>query len=73
MRAPRLAAGLVALSMSTPLLASETATVIGRVTDASGAVVPGVTVTARNVDTGISRVARDARMRRIQVTGQVDF
>ena len=58
MRAPRLAAlVLVAACASTPLFAAETATVIGRVTDASGAVVPGATVTARNVDTGISRSA----------------
>ena len=57
MRAPRLAAFLVAASAFTPLFAAEMATVIGRVSDASGAVVAGATVTARNVDTGISRSA----------------
>src|SRR5688572_29478436 len=58
MRAPRLAAAaLVVAFASTPLFAAETANVIGRVTDASGAVVAAAIVTARNVDTGLLRSA----------------
>src|SRR5260221_11110674 len=34
----------------------NTATIAGQVTDSSGALMPGVTVTARNVLTGIKRV-----------------
>jgi len=54
-RTPALAAFLLTACVATPLFAAETATVIGRVTDASGAALPGATVAARNVDTGISR------------------
>lgn len=36
-------------------LAAETATVIGKVTDESGALLPGANVTARNVNTGVAR------------------
>lgn len=57
MRTLRLAAALMAACASSQLFAAETATVMGRVTDTSGAVVPGATVTARNVDTGIARSA----------------
>jgi hypothetical protein len=50
------AAGLAfALAVCTPALAQETrATVTGIVKDAQGAVVPGVTVTVANTDTGVS-------------------
>lgn len=49
----------VSLCLSTPALLSQenTATIAGQVTDASGAVMPGVVVTARNVQTGITRTA----------------
>ena len=57
MRAPRLATMIVAACASTPLFAAETATVVGRVADVSGAVVPGAVVTARNLGTGLSRSA----------------
>src|SRR4029453_18656208 len=34
-----------------------TATIVGTITDSSGAALPGATVTARNVDTGFNRTA----------------
>src|ERR1043166_5324202 len=37
---------------------ASTATIIGTVTDPRGAVVPGATVVARNVDTGIERTTQ---------------
>jgi hypothetical protein len=47
---------VVALLLSTvPALAQATAELAGRVTDESGAVLPGVTVTATQTDTGFSR------------------
>lgn len=47
---------LLALAIATPAAAqSDTATVAGIVTDAQGGVLPGVTVTARNIATGFSR------------------
>src|SRR5262245_32170737 len=39
-----------------PLWAQATATVAGRVEDATGAVVTGATVTVKNVETGATRV-----------------
>ena len=51
-----LLAVLAALLLVVPVAAAqqETATMTGEVTDASGAVVPGATVTVTNVATGIS-------------------
>lgn len=46
--------GLVMIP-ATALAQSTTATVIGTVTDAAGAPVPSASVTARNVDTGLTR------------------
>ncbi len=44
------------LAAITPLLAqTPSASVVGRVTDASGAVVPAVTIKVLNVDTRVSR------------------
>src|ERR1043166_10278541 len=37
---------------------ASTATIIGTVTDPRGAVVPGATIVARNVDTGIERTTQ---------------
>ena len=49
------AALVLALALGSPALAQETrATVTGIVKDAQGAVVPGVTVTVVNTDTGVS-------------------
>ena len=51
---------LLALLLCVPLLVmgqSTTATLVGTVTDPGGSVVPGATVTVRNVDTGLSRTA----------------
>lgn len=48
---------LVSLLLSVPLLAQTVAgTMNGTVTDTSGGAVPGVTVTIRNVETGLERV-----------------
>jgi hypothetical protein len=44
------------LSLAAFASAQTTSTVTGHVTDASGAVLPGVAVTARNVETGASRI-----------------
>ena len=47
----------VLLSFSADLSAQTTSTITGRVIDASGAVLPGVTVTARNLETSVVRTA----------------
>jgi hypothetical protein len=49
------AAVLLVVSCVTPALAQTAGTIAGTVTDASDAAVPGVTVTARNSDTGLTR------------------
>ena len=46
---------MTALLLAVPAFAAETATVMGHVTDPSGAALPGATVTARNLDTGVTR------------------
>jgi len=49
---------MVALLLTIPLAVraqDTTATLVGKVTDPGGAIVPGAQVTARNVDTGLSR------------------
>jgi hypothetical protein len=51
--------GLLLGALIVPVLASAqavTGTIIGRVTDSSGAVVPGVTVTLTNTGTKLTRV-----------------
>ena len=50
-------AGLVLLLTCAPLFAQATADLNGRVADESGAVLPGVTVTATQTDTGFARTA----------------
>src|SRR5262245_31022862 len=48
----------VVISMSalaTPAAAQGTADIVGRVTDSSGAILPGVTVTARHLATNVTR------------------
>jgi hypothetical protein len=47
--------GLASISMSLPIWAQATGTIIGSVTDPSGAVIPSAKVTAKRVDTGISQ------------------
>src|SRR5262245_46719876 len=47
---------LIALGFSSPAYA-QNAQIAGVVKDQSGAVIPGATVTARNVDTGLTRAA----------------
>jgi len=55
---PRFAVAALALMLTTPALAQvTTADIVGRVTDSSGAVLPGVTVTAENLGTHETRVA----------------
>jgi hypothetical protein len=52
----------VVLLLAAPVAAQSTATLQGTVTDAQGAAVPGVTVTARNAATGVERsTVTDAR------------
>ncbi|MBI4471579.1 MAG: carboxypeptidase regulatory-like domain-containing protein [Acidobacteria bacterium] len=49
---------IVFLALVTPLMSQQnTATISGRVLDSSAAVVPGATVVATNVQTGIARSA----------------
>src|SRR5436190_13434831 len=56
MRVPRhLAIALILLLTSTSAWAQATAELNGRVTDESGGVLPGVTVTATQTDTGFTR------------------
>jgi hypothetical protein len=51
-----LAAIVMALALAPAAAAQVTsATIVGTITDSSGGALPGVTVTARNVDTGFSR------------------
>jgi hypothetical protein len=54
-RAFSLATLVVLIFLSGSLHAQQTATVVGSVRDASGAVVPGTTISAQNVDTGLVR------------------
>jgi len=53
--AVRFAVSLLALSASVALAQDTTGTILGTITDASGAVLPGVTVTVKNTDTSQSR------------------
>jgi hypothetical protein len=46
---------LAIITTATPLRAQSTGTIQGAVTDAQGSVVPGATVTVRNVATGVER------------------
>ena len=56
MRVPRrLAVGLLLLFTTTSAWAQATAELNGRVTDESGGVLPGVTVTATQTETGFTR------------------
>ena len=55
-----LVAALAAISLIGPAVGAAdaqvtSATIVGTITDASGAALPGATVTARNVDTGFTR------------------
>lgn len=51
-----LLAALLAIPLASTAVAQiTTATIVGTVTDTSGAALPGATVTARNVDTGFTR------------------
>ena len=45
----------LALLFTIPALAQTTATIVGTITDSSGAILPGAQVTARNVDTALVR------------------
>ena len=57
-----LAAGILSLALPAPALAQTqitTAVIEGVVVDASGAVLPGVDVEVRNVDTNFTRIAHD--------------
>ena len=45
-------------AMLAPAQSAQYATIVGIVTDVNGAAVPGATVTATNVNTGIPRSAR---------------
>ena len=59
---------ILLVSAPGPLLAQlSTATLLGVVTDASGAVLPGATVTARNLDTGLREDHRSSGMDRYRL------
>ena len=75
--------GALALATAAPIAAQQTESrIVGRVTDASGAVLPGVTVTITSANTGAVRTAvTDAEGRYVftnlapgqyEVTGQLD-
>jgi hypothetical protein len=53
----RIGALLLLCLLSIPVVAQVSATLSGRVTDPTGAVVPGATVTAKDTDTGLSRTS----------------
>jgi hypothetical protein len=46
---------LVGMFLTAPAMAQTTATISGSVRDGSGAVIPGASLTAKNVETGITR------------------
>ena len=46
---------LAIIAMATPGWAQSTGAIQGNITDAQGAVVPGATITVRNVATGVER------------------
>src|SRR5881296_24140 len=46
---------IISISVVTPAVAQGTADMVGRVTDSSGAILPGVTVTARHLATNVAR------------------
>src|SRR5579871_1587716 len=52
-----LIASLLFVCASTAFCQTETAAVLGTVTDSTGAIVPGATVTLKNLGTGVSRTA----------------
>jgi hypothetical protein len=54
-RAVRFAVSIFALSASVALAQDTTGTILGTITDASGGVLPGVSVTVKNTDTSQSR------------------
>jgi hypothetical protein len=63
LRLPKIQLALVALLLAIPLAANAqvtSATIVGTVSDPSGAIVPGSQVTARNVDTGLTRTVTSA-------------
>lgn len=68
---------VIALLLAIPLAASgqvTTATIAGTVSDPSGSTVPGAQVTARNVDTGLTRTVTSSDVgafRRISAGGQI--
>ena len=66
---------LLTLMFSTSLFAQSTATIVGRVTDSSGAVISGAKVIARNTATGLERSvvtgeAGDYEFPLLPITGQ---
>ena len=55
-----LLAGLVTLTLASPVFGQGGASIEGVVKDQQGGVLPGVTVTLRNVDTGVTRISTTA-------------
>ncbi|MBI4478820.1 MAG: TonB-dependent receptor [Acidobacteria bacterium] len=66
---------LVAVAELSPLAAQTTANILGTVKDQSGAVLPGATITATSVETGISRsaVSGSRGEYRLQALGLGDY
>ena len=56
----------IVIGLAAPLMAQQTTgNITGRLVDAQGAAVPGVTVTAKNAETGLTRTERQRRRRRL--------
>ena len=58
---------LVGFFLITPAMAQTTATISGSVRDSTGALIPGASVTAKNVETGITRITATEEQGRYQL------
>ena len=59
---------LIVLGTCLSVAQTSTATILGTVKDASGALIPGVSITVKHTESGLTRKRRERRARRLQCT-----